>query len=296
VRVAHISDLHVPAPEGVRLRQLLSKRITGWANLRLRRGTLHRTDVLRAVIATIARDPPDHVVVTGDLTNLSTDGEFEAARDVLSGLGLPADRVSVIPGNHDAYTRGSHRDRRFERWFGDHATSDLRAGEGGFPFVRLRGDVAIVGLSSAVPRAPFVASGELGATQLGALRRVVGRPDVRDRHVVVLVHHPPVTDRSRLGRALGGLADAGHLIGVLEGLPRISVLHGHLHRRIHRRVRGVGVFGATSASLASPGWDVCAGVNLYDFSGSEVASSALVVAAGRPQTRGIPDATAHDLR
>ncbi len=296
MRVAHISDLHVPAPDGVRITRLLGKRLTGWANLRLRRAALHRTDTLRAVIAEIARDPPDHVVVTGDLTNLSLESEFEAAKDVLSGLGLPADRVSIIPGNHDSYTGGSYRDRRFQRYFLDHTTSDLEPGEGGFPFVRIRGELAIVGLTSAVPRAPFVASGSVGPAQLGALRRIVARPDVRERQVVVLVHHPPVAHRSRVRQALGGLEDADLLIDEIHGLPRIMVLHGHLHRRIHRRVRGVSIVGATSASLTAEGRHVCAGFNTYDFGGHETRASATVLTDDRPQSREIPETFPHDLR
>ena len=44
---------------------------------------------------------------------------------------------------------------------------DLPAGP--FPCVKLRGCAAIIALSSAIPRPPFVASGYLGHTQLEAL-------------------------------------------------------------------------------------------------------------------------------
>ena len=98
--LAHLSDPHLPIPAGALrpLSQLAGKRslaYLGW--LRKRAGTMPPEPLL----ADIAAHRPDHVAVTGDLTNLALPGEFAAARDWLARLGPPA-RVSAIPGNHDA--------------------------------------------------------------------------------------------------------------------------------------------------------------------------------------------------
>ena len=48
------------------------------------------------------RIDPDHICVTGDLANLGLEEEFKQGALMLNSLG-PESKVSVIPGNHDAY-------------------------------------------------------------------------------------------------------------------------------------------------------------------------------------------------
>src|SRR6185369_3679834 len=79
-RIAHISDLHVLSRTGAHWRAMLfNKRITGYANTLLRRGRVHRREFLLAVLKAAAKEA-DHVVVTGDITNLALESEFDDAR------------------------------------------------------------------------------------------------------------------------------------------------------------------------------------------------------------------------
>src|SRR5262245_30853938 len=158
MRIAHLSDLHLLSLEGAVPFRLLNKRLTGYANLRFRRKSVHKRFAAEATAREIRRLEPDHVVITGDVSNLALEVGFSLVRSFLGDtLGLPPDRVSLVPGNHDAYTMGSHRTQRFGRFFAPFISSDL--GEivpsSPFPYVRLRGHVAFVGLSTAVPRPPF---------------------------------------------------------------------------------------------------------------------------------------------
>jgi 3',5'-cyclic AMP phosphodiesterase CpdA len=59
---------------------LLGKRALGWLSWKLRRRHAHRSEVLEALIADLRKTAPDHVAVTGDLTNVSLEDEFGAAR------------------------------------------------------------------------------------------------------------------------------------------------------------------------------------------------------------------------
>src|SRR5262249_11580287 len=151
---------------------------------RMKRGITHKPFAVRAAARAIRALEVDHVVITGDLSNLALEVEFELARAFLTDdLGLGPERVSIVPGNHDVYTRGALRTRRFTRFFAPYLQSDLPelAGDielGPFPFVRLRGPLAIIGLSTAVPRVPLVASGELGRAQLAALSRALDHDEV----------------------------------------------------------------------------------------------------------------------
>jgi 3',5'-cyclic AMP phosphodiesterase CpdA len=278
MRIAHFSDLHLLSLIGVGPLRFLGKRLSGYANLRLKRSHVHRSEYVRAIAKEIKSRGIDHVVVTGDLTNLALEPEFELAREVLrDDLGLDASRVSVVPGNHDLYTGGSQRELRFSEYCADYIASDLpllavSVPAGRFPFVKLRGPVAVIGLSSAVTRPPFVAAGHLGRSQLHALERILADPEVKARTVVVAVHHPIHNPRSRLKTALEGLSDADALAAILQGQRRGLVIHGHLHRRVRRELAtkdGVMIsVGATSASLHHHDPARRAGFNLYDVDDS----------------------------
>lgn len=275
MRIAHLSDLHVLALHGVQTHRFLNKRFTGWVNLRLKRAHRHLPGHVRAIAREIAAADVDHVVVTGDLTNLALEPEFEAVKHILEDhLGLTPDEISVVPGNHDLYTRGSMRDRRFTSYFAEYVQSDLPelAAEiplGRFPFVKLRGPVAIIGLSSAVPRPPLVASGEIGSAQLAALRRVLAHDEVKRRTAIVLLHHPIHNPPSRMKTLIEGLWDAEELADALSAVRRGLVLHGHLHVRRQRALAlpssEIISCGATSASLEHENQDKMAGFNLYEI-------------------------------
>jgi 3',5'-cyclic AMP phosphodiesterase CpdA len=273
MRIAHFSDLHLYAAAGVPARRFMNKRIAGWLNLRYRRRAVHRAAYVRAIAREAAK--ADHVIVTGDLTNLALETEFELARDVFEReLGADTARVTVVPGNHDVYTRGSMASRRFERYFGPWLESDLPelavdTHGGRFPIVKLRDRAAIVALSTAVPRLPLVAAGELGPEQIAALARVLGHPEVARRVVVIAMHHPAAYSGSPGKIYLEGLRDAPALIAALGHVTRGLVLHGHLHRRIQRDIRTdagpLRQVGATSASLDHAARDRMAGFNVYEL-------------------------------
>jgi 3',5'-cyclic AMP phosphodiesterase CpdA len=287
-RIAHVSDLHVLSPRGFEWRRILfNKRVTGCANLLLHRARIYRREYLDAVLSAAAAWA-HHVVVTGDVTNLSLEREFEQARALLDALARQVE-VTVVPGNHDVYLPSVQAKRRFLHYFGAFLQSDLpelarEVPAGPFPCVKLRGPVAIVALSSAVPRPPFVASGRVGEPQLRALRRIFANPEVSRRTPVVLVHHPPVDDRVRLRIVRDGLIDLDRLRAALAPLSRGLVLFGHLHIRVHRLLRtAAGVLDAFAASAAAtdhPDSAVRAGFNAYTVGddGGLVAAEAHVVA------------------
>ncbi len=275
IRIGHFSDLHLLALAGVPPRRFLNKRLTGWANLRLKRGSMHRAATVRAIAREVTRLRVDHAVITGDLTNLALESEFDLAREVIEReLGMAPSDVTVVPGNHDVYTRGARSSRRFQSALAPYLASDLPGlaadtPGGRFPVVKLRGPVAIVGLSSAVPRLPFVAAGEIGSAQMEALSRILDCPDVAGHVVVVAVHHPPVNDWPLHKAYLEGLRDGAELVARLQAAPRGLILHGHLHRRIQRELRGSGScwvqIGATSASLHHDEADRMAAFHVYEI-------------------------------
>ena len=170
-RLAHISDVHLGPLPDVTYRDLASKRMVGYVNWqRNRRRALHRGHAGRHRRRHQAATQPDHLAVTGDLVNLALDAELELARLWLETLGKPHD-VSVVPGNHDAYVPGAF-DKACRLWApwmsGDGAEG--RSSRNAFPYLRVRGNVALIGVSTARATAPFMANGffrEAQAERLG---------------------------------------------------------------------------------------------------------------------------------
>ena len=273
LRIAHLSDPHVLSPAGVEWRKILfNKRITGYVNLVLRRGRVYRREYLVAVLEAAAACA-DHVVVTGDITNLALESEYDEARRLIDAVARSAE-VTVVPGNHDIYLPSIQREHRFPRYFGQFLVSDLpecavKLPAGPYPCVKLRGPAAIIALSSAVPRPPFVASGNVGDVQLAALRNVLAHPEVARRTPVILIHHPPVDRRIRLAQLRDGLTDGASLRSALGPLSRGLVLFGHLHVRVRCLLPtasgALDVICASGAALDHANPSIRAGFNLYEI-------------------------------
>ena len=273
LRIAHVSDVHVLSRLGAEWRRMFfNKRITGWANVVLRRGRVHRREYLRAVLEEAA-SRADHVVVTGDITNMAHESEYREARLLLDEVARRVE-VTVVPGNHDIYLPAVGRERPFPHHFapfvtGERAGLAVRLPAGDYPFVKLRGPAAIIALSSAVPRPPFVSGGVLGREQIAALERLLALPEVASRTPVLLVHHPPVDARSGLARLRDGLLDADGLRRAVDRLPRGLILFGHVHARSHVALRtstgSLDVVSASGAALDHPDPLIRAGFNLYEI-------------------------------
>lgn len=275
MRIAHFSDLHLLSFEGVTLGRFLNKRLTGWAMLRFHRKSVHKPHAVRAVADEVKRAHIDHVAITGDLTNLALEPEFELVRRFIeSDLGLKPEQVSVIPGNHDVYTRGSAHKRRFEEYCRHWIHSDIpEIGVEHFgaryPYVKLRGPCAIIGMSTAVPRGPLMAAGQFGSAQLDQLEKLLEHDEVKGRTKVILQHHPAHNLRNRVVAYLEGLHDSKNMVKKLARLEHGLILHGHSHIRVRRTIETevgrIDVVGATSASLLSDHPHRHAGFNLYEF-------------------------------
>jgi len=249
LRLAHVSDLHVPSRWRRAPWLYLGKRIIGALNYQLRRAGQHPLEAVTSLVRALVEDSTiDHVVVTGDLVNVSLPEEFAAARGFLDPLIARAPGfISVIPGNHDRYTYSSERSRLFERAFADCMTSELDLGAP-FPFVRFRKEVAILGLDSAVATPPFFATGRLGPEQRARLERSLEDPRVKQASFrVALVHHPPLVPGGGRDKPLHRLTDDRELVAIAErGIDLL--LHGHIHVPFtveKGRVRGIGVGSST---------------------------------------------------
>ena len=197
----------------------MSKRVFGYVNWVRNRGRSLSAAILEALVADIANQRPDHICVTGDLINIALPGEFTAAAEFLEALG-PPDRVSCVLGNHDAYVPGAAA-LAAQTW------APYMSGDDGrqrFPYVRRRGQVALIGVSTAVATPPLSARGRVGVAQCEALAAVLDRYDAY--YKVVMIHHPP---DGALASGRRALADHKRVRSILSEGCADLVLHGHNH-------------------------------------------------------------------
>ncbi len=172
---------------------------------------------LRACITRAASEiaAADALLVTGDVVQDDVGG-YAHLRDLLGPLGKP---VLCIPGNHDD-------------------VAAMRRELGGAPFnmephVDL-GGWRIVLLDSVVPGA---AAGRLSADTLAQLRESLASSG--SRHVLVCLHHHPVSMRSRWLDAVG-LENAAEFFALIDAAPQVrAILWGHVHQAWEGERRGV---------------------------------------------------------
>jgi 3',5'-cyclic AMP phosphodiesterase CpdA len=259
--LAHLSDPHLPPLPAVRLVELAGKRMLGYLNWTRNRHKFHRRDVLDALVSDVRAERPDHIAVTGDLVNLALEAEFAPSRAWLESIGT-ADRVTVIPGNHDAYVRATRH--RFAETWGNYLRGDDAQGDATFPFVRRRGPLALVGVSTAVPTPLLMATGWLGREQFDALEQVLTRLAAEQAFRVLLIHHP-LRSHSRHKR----LTDSAELIALLKRHGVDLVLHGHDHVHSTIWIEGpqgqIPVVGVPSASSVAHGHYPAAAYNLFSI-------------------------------
>jgi 3',5'-cyclic AMP phosphodiesterase CpdA len=231
--LAHLSDPHVSPLPRPRAAELVGKRVTGFLSWTFRRNAIHGGPVLASLTADLQETAPDHIVVTGDIINISLPDEYTQAQAWLRSLG-PPERVTAIPGNHDAYVPidwqhsiGLWADYMAGAPPGEGTSERPVRSDDDFPFVRQRGPLALVGVSTACPMPAFSAAGRIGERQLGELKRRLAELGRDGLFRVVLIHHPPFDGPDQRRK---GLHDSAAFRAVIAEAGAELVLHGHTHR------------------------------------------------------------------
>jgi 3',5'-cyclic AMP phosphodiesterase CpdA len=268
-RLAHISDVHLGPLPHFRRRDLMTKRITGYINWRRNRAKSLGNAVLAAVVDDIHANQPDHIAMTGDLVNLSLDAELPAARLWMEALGDAKD-VSYVPGNHDAYVIGAlqKNTQNLAAFIGD-------AAEPAFPSLRIRGDVALIGVNSARATPVFIAAGHVSDRQMMALKTMLEETGNQGLCRVVMIHHPPVRGAASRAKRLYGIRKFQR---VVKEAGAELVLHGHTHLQTLNWIAGpdktrVPVVSVSAAGQMPSGKRPAAGWNEFQIERRETGFS-----------------------
>jgi 3',5'-cyclic AMP phosphodiesterase CpdA len=260
--LAHLSDPHLPPLPAATFGELFGKRALGHLNWTRNRHKYQRRDVVDKLVSDLRAQSPDHIAITGDLVNLALEAEFAPARAWLESVGTDQE-VTLVPGNHDAYVPATAH--RFAEACGSYLSSDATPDHGAiFPLLRRRGPLALIGVSSAVPTPPLMATGWLGHKQLEALERILATLSAEQAFRVLLIHHP-----LRSGSRFKRLTDSAALLTLLKQYGVELVLHGHDH--IHSTMwfdgptHKIPAIGVPSASALAHGRYPAAAYNLFSI-------------------------------
>lgn len=237
MRLAQFSDLHLLSLEGVKLLDYANKRWIGRMNLISNRSRHYHTIAFDDMVADLNEQQLDHIVCTGDVTNLALEQEFHFARERFDRLALGTTGVTVLPGNHDAYV--DEGIKHFGNVFRDYSLGDpeWRWPDGErWPVVRVRGELALIALSTSMETPWFTAYGRLGAEQLARLAQVLADPRLAGKCRVVAIHHPPAGKRAE--SRIRGLRDRAELHALLAEHGASLVIHGHEHRDLRETLPG----------------------------------------------------------
>ena len=241
LRIAHIADLHLSREH--------------------RRYNLRR---VRRLLEAVVRENVDHVVITGDIAADANRGDFEAARKLLSSAGLlDPRRLSVVIGNHDIFggvhkaediltfprrcreTDFGRKVEEFRGYFREaFAKSVFGAPSNPFPYAKLLGDVALIGLNSIAHysrlKNPVGSNGAVGDSQFRRTRQLLEMPEIRSRKKIVLIHHhfnkmeAPETGAlnsvwGAIERQTMKLRGKKRLLELMQEHEVALVMHGHVH-------------------------------------------------------------------
>jgi 3',5'-cyclic AMP phosphodiesterase CpdA len=263
-----MSDVHLgPLPESAAWKDFALKRVIGTLSWKLKRHKLHDPAIAEAIVKDVKAAEPDHVAFTGDLLNVSAHAEFLRAADWMKNFGDPQ-WISFVPGNHDAYVPVKWEQglgHLAPYMIGDMAVPSTQL-TSIFPYVRLRRNLAMIGLNSAAPQSLTRASGSVGLEQLQTLSKLLPDLKAKGYYRAVMIHHPPLPGLAPPRKALN---DAADLRDVLCDSGAELVLHGHNHHPIVTVLEGregkIPIVGVPSASMNGDSHFEPAAWNLYEI-------------------------------
>ena len=284
MRLAHCSDLHLLSHDGAKWIELANKRWIGAMNLISSRSRHYHVAAFETMVEDMNALGIEHVLCTGDVTNLALRREFEFARGKFDRLTNGPLGVTVIPGNHDAYV--AEGVPLFSELFGDYATTDAgwewtedhRHDADDvlhWPIVRVRDDVAVIGLSTSRATPWFTAYGRVGQGQLARLALVLADPRLAGKIRVVAIHHPPAGKRAQ--SRIRGLRDHHEFAQVIAEHGADLIVHGHEHQDLVEALPGpegasVPVRGVASGTYLHNKPERTARYRVFEIEGGKIQS------------------------
>lgn len=240
-RIGHISDTHIS-------RQYYREHIKS----------------LKLLLREMLREGVDHIVVSGDIVSTADEDDYYLAREIFASAKLlSAEKLTVVPGNHDIFG-GPHRAvdilsfpqhihnvdyvramTLFQQAFAETFKHVYCLSPSSiFPFVKIVDRFALIGLNSIPPwsfrKNILGTNGQLDEEQLEGLCRLIDNGLHNKIPVAVLHHHfndtisADVEPQNSLWRkietATMRMYGRRRIVQLFKNIGVRYVLHGHIHK------------------------------------------------------------------
>ncbi|MFL4489639.1 metallophosphoesterase family protein [Streptomyces sp. VTCC 41912] len=176
---------------------------------------------------------PDFVMHSGDLTHLSTAGQFDQVKQMMAGM--RTDRVFTVPGEHDSIGDAG---RAYRRTFGAGTL-----GDGWYSF-----DTHGVHFIALVNTLSLEKLGHLGTEQIDFVRKDVAGLS-SDTPLVVFSHIPLFAMYPKWGWSTD---DALQVIALLRRFSSVTCLNGHVHQLFTKTDGNITFHSATTTAYPLP--------------------------------------------
>ena len=268
-RIAHLSDVHMldARPSRTRSGYSMGHRFLSFGRPLDAAG---RRRKLTHALAAARRVGADHVVISGDLTEIGAPGEFESLAETLHESGIAPEHMTLVPGNHDLYTSPDAWIRALE---GPLAAFEPTSAKLAGKIVECAG-VRLMPLDVARYQPVTRSAGWLEDDALDALEHRAADPAFADRPLIVVQHHPPFVRATQAWQWIDGLVGAARLMAILESFRNLFVLHGHLHSAVNR-VLSCGVARVLGATATVDDKDAPR-VRLYEVRGGRLQAAGVI--------------------
>jgi 3',5'-cyclic AMP phosphodiesterase CpdA len=269
-RIVHLSDTHILDPRPSRTRSGWSMRVR-FLSFGRPLDAEGRKMKLRRSLSTARRVGASHVVISGDLTEIGSPGEFETLAEVLHDSGLPPEQITLVPGNHDLYTSADSW-----RWALAGPLAAFAASSAREPGKMLDvGGATLMPIDATFHQPVTRSAGVVDPRILDMIEKRGADSAFAHRPLVLVQHHPPFVRKTTAWHWVDGLIGARRMMSLLETFRHLFVVHGHLHAVVDRAL-GCGVqriFGATAVvdDRDAPR------VRVYDVRGGRVESAGMVI-------------------
>jgi 3',5'-cyclic-AMP phosphodiesterase len=242
-RIVHLSDAHVLDPRPSRTRSGWSMQ-TRFLSIGRPLDALGRRKKLGRSLDVARRIGASHVVLSGDLTEIGSPGEYETLAEILHDSGIAPERMTLVPGNHDMYSSAGAW-----RWALGGPLSAFARTSATEPGKAVDvGGATLLPLDATFHQPVTRSAGCISVEALEALKARASDAAFADRPLVAVQHHPPFVRKTHAWHWIDGLVGARSLMSLLESFRHLFVLHGHLHAMVNRAL-GCGVariLGATA--------------------------------------------------
>lgn len=270
-RIAHVSDVHMLERRPGRSRSDYDLRVQ-FLSFGRRLDAQARVAKLNRALHAAVRSGAEHIVVSGDLTESGTKEQFEHLAETLHETRIAPERITLVPGNHDAYTTGDAWSQAIRGPLRAFAPSS-EVGK-----VVEHGDLCLLPLDVSIHQPITRSAGLLTAEAAAGLWKRMRDTALQRKSLVIVQHHPPFSHALGPWQWIDGLRGTERLMDLLQAFPHVQVLHGHLHhvvdrgavpREKHQRPR---IFGAPAVCEDD---DTSPRVRMYDLRDGALESTGL---------------------